>query len=338
VTSRRLFTVFRFAFAGAALLALFGVLRAIGFDVVARQLALVGWGGGLLLLGLGALEAALDAQAFFLALRVPTTRRYLYVANQAGALVNRFIPLDTGEVLKGALLARRMPTQDAVAATVIWNYAFKLAKPVAALISLVVAFAAGGASLHRWAGLLVLASALSFLPWAGMKLLITVGLGRIFTAAVRILRLPVKDPEGLVEKARGLDDGVRAFRRGRPGRFEAILFWQVLGRACSWVSYAYVMSVLQVDLDVSGAGVVWAGFMVMGYLIALLPSRLGTTEAGGFVLFKFLGLDPALGLTTQLVLSIRAVLVNGLSAFGLVFFPAGARHDPPPAPDASPPR
>ncbi len=315
----------RFAFVALAVAGLLWLLDRIGWDRIADHLQRVGWAGAALLLVLGALEALVDAEAFRAALPVPVSRFYIYVANQTGAFVNRFIPLETGEVIKGALLSRRAPTGDAVVGTVIWNYVFKLAKPMAAVISLAAALLFGDPSLRGVALWMIPAAALSFLPWAAMRLLIAVGLGGIFTRVVRLLHLPVKDPDALVAHAREVDRVVRRFRHERPGAWRAVLAWQVAGRIFSWVSYWIAMVLLDQAFDLATVGMIWTGFMVMGYLIAVLPSRLGTTEAGGFVLFDILGLDPATGLTTQVILSLRAIAVNGLSALCLPFLDTSAR-------------
>ncbi len=302
------------------------LLDRIGWERVTEHLGRVGWTGGVLLLALGVLEALLDAEAFRAAMPVPVSRFYIYVANQTGAFVNRFVPLETGEVIKGALLSRRVPTGDAVVGTIIWNYLFKLAKPMAAALSLSVALLFGNPSLREVAWWMVPAAALSFLPWATMKGLIAVGLGGIFARVVRLLRLPVRDPEALVARAREVDRVVRRFRKERPSVWWAVLSWQIAGRVCSWISYWIALVLVDQSYDLSTVGMIWTGFMVMGYLIAVLPSRLGTTEAGGYLLFQILGLDPAVGLTTQVILSLRAIAVNGLSALCLPFLDTAARQ------------
>lgn len=315
----------RFAFVVLAVAGLLCLLDHTGWDRITEHLARVGWAGAALLLLLGVLEALVDAEAFRAALPVPVSRFYIYVANQTGALINRFIPMETGEVVKGALLSRRAPTGDAVVGTVIWNYLFKLAKPMAAVISLSAALLFGDASLRNVALWMIPATVLAFLPWAAMKLLIAVGLGGLFIRVVRLLHVPVKDPDALVAHAREVDRVVRQFRHERPAAWRAVLAWQIVGRIFSWVSYWITMVLLDQTYDLATVGMIWTGFMVMGYLVAVLPSRLGTTEVGGYVLFDILGLDPATGLTTQVILSLRAIAVNGLSALCLVFLDTSVR-------------
>lgn len=328
--------VFRFGFLAFAVVGLLWLLDSIGWDRIVEHMGRIGWGGAALLMLLGALEALVDAEAFRAALPIPVSRFYIYAANQAGAFVNRFIPLETGEVIKGALLSRRVPTGEAVVGTVIWNYVFKLAKPMAASLTLAAALLFGDPRLREVGLWMIPAAALSFLPWVAMKLLITVGLGGIFTRVVRLLRLPVKDPDALVAQAREVDTVVRQFRTLRPAAWRAVLAWQVVGRVFSWLSYWIALVLLDQSYDLATVGLIWTGVIVTGYLIAVLPSRLGTTEAGGFVLFRFLGLDPATGLTTQVVMSLRAIAVNGLSAACLVFVDTSKRVPDAPAATAAP--
>jgi hypothetical protein len=49
-------------------------------------------------------------------------------------------------------------------------------------------------------------------------------------------------------------------------------------------------------------------------VLALLPARLGVTEGASYVLFGFLGLDPALGAVVGIVMRIRAVASNAVLA------------------------
>ncbi|GEM_PF-914532 len=324
-------TVWRFSFLLLAVAGLLWLLDRIGWDRIKTHLDRLGWPGAILLMTLGVLEALVDAAAFRRVLPAPISRFYLFVVNQTGAFVNRFIPLETGEVLKGALISRRVPTEHAVSGTIIWNYAFKLAKPTAAVISLAAALLFGDPSLRTVSLWMIPAVVLSFLPWAAMKILITVGMGQLFTRMVRLLRLPIANPEEILARARQMDRLVRQFRSEHPSAWRAVLKWQVLGRIFSWISYWIVLYLLDRAYDLATVGMIWTGFMVMGYLIAVLPSRLGTTEAGGYVLFDILGLDPATGMTTQVILTLRAIAVNGLAALCLPFLDIARRASSDPA-------
>ena len=51
---------------------------------------------------------------------------------------------------------------------------------------------------------------------------------------------------------------------------------------------------------------------VAEYVIAILPARVGVSEGTAFFAFKFLGLDPTLGLILYVVLRVRTVFVNGV--------------------------
>lgn len=320
----------RFSFLVLAVAGLLWLLDRIGWDRIGDHLDRLGWFGVILLLVLGVLEALVDAEAFRKALPVSVSRFYLFVVNQTGAFVNRFIPLETGEVFKGAMISRRVPMEGAVGGTIIWNYAFKLAKPSAAVISLTAALLLGDPSLRTVSLWMIPAVVLSFLPWVAMKILITVGIGQLVIRMVRLLRLPIRNPEELLDRARQMDRLVRQFRVEQPGAWRAVMTWQVLGRIFSWISYWIAMSLLDRAYDLATVGMIWTGFMVMGYLIAVLPSRLGTTEAGGYLLFDVLGLDPATGLTTQVILSLRAIAVNGLAALFLPFLDTSRRFPPEP--------
>lgn len=330
-SSKPLWTkVWRFAFVGLALVGLYFLLNHIGWDVIRGHASHLGWGAALALFALGVAEAAVDSLALRRGFSQPISVPYLYVVNQAGALLNRFIPLESGEVLKGALIARRVPTQAAISGTILYNYLFKLAKPIACMIALAAALAFGSDTVRRLAWYILPAAVLSFLPYIGLKVLIHFGVGRVFVRLLRLVGLGRKDPDAWVRGARQVDDLVQGFWRDRRGDYLAVLGLQVGGRLFSWASWYLVVTLIDRAYDLPASGLIWTATILMGYIVGALPSRLGTTEAGGWAVFKVLGMDPAVGLTTTGIMTLRAIAVNGLSALCLVFFDTRRTDEAPP--------
>ncbi|MBL6975387.1 MAG: flippase-like domain-containing protein [Deltaproteobacteria bacterium] len=316
----------RFSFVVVVLAALIWYVDHIGWDVVRDHAAKPGWATALVLFLLGVAEAAVDSVALQRTMTQSVSIQYLYVVNQAGALLNRFIPLESGEVLKGALISRRVPTQSAISGTILYNYLFKLAKPITCMLALGTGLLFGSPEVRHLSLLVLPAAFLSFLPYVGLKLLIRFGLGRIFVKLVHLVGFGKKNPEKLVNGAREVDELVGKFWRDRRSDYLTVLGLQIGGRLFSWASWYLLIYEIDKAYDLPTSSLIWTATIIMGYIVSVLPSRLGTTEAGGWAVFKVLGLDPIIGLTATSLMTLRAVSVNGLSALCLVFFDTRKRR------------
>lgn len=320
----------RLAFVALALGGLVWLLDHIGWQQIGDFVVRLGWQGVALLLALGFLEAVFDAAAFRAAVPERVGLFAVLTCNQAGSLLNRFIPWEAGELLKGTLLSRHVSGTAAVSGTVVWNYVFRLSKPVAVLGVALFGWMAGPPQQAWLAGWMVLAAVAAFLPYVGLRILFWLGVtGRI----VRILqRLKVlrRDPERTLQRARALDEAVRRFWRERPAAYGQVVVYQILARLVSWSSFYAVLRLIDRSYDLATSGVLWAAISVMSYVVALFPTRLGTTEVGSAGVFKLAGLDPGLGLTAQLILTVRAIVTSAvLGAFAM----AGAGRRAGTAPD-----
>ncbi len=263
------------------------------------------------LLMLGVVESVLDAMAFQTAFpkRLPLFR--VLGCNQAGAFVNRYIPFEAGEVVKGALLSRYIQWPEAVSGTVVWNYVAKLSKPIMAVVALGVGwFATTSDEVRRMAGLMVLPVLASFLPYVLFRVVVRVGGAGVVIRLLKAIRVLRKNPDEMLEKARGLDTTIQSFYSREPLKYWLVLCYQLGARAVSCATLIVVMMILDPEQSVASGAVAWAGLSVMSYLVALFPTKVGTTEASGYALFAMLGLDPVLGLTSQIVLSIKASVLN----------------------------
>jgi len=106
------------------------LLNRIGWRTIAHAVGTVGV-SGVLLLGLVALsESVLDGAALWTIVGNNLRLGFAVVVNGAGSILNLILPWESGEVLKGGLLRNYFGTQAAVSGTVIWNYIFKISRPV----------------------------------------------------------------------------------------------------------------------------------------------------------------------------------------------------------------
>jgi uncharacterized protein (TIRG00374 family) len=311
----------------ASLALLIWLLDLVGWDKIADYAVRLGWTGMIIIIVLGVAEHLLDAMAFQKAIPENISLFYVHVANQAGALLNRFIPWEAGEVLKGALLGRRVTSSASISGTIAWNYMYRFTKPIATLIAAAIAWMFGAKELSGLAGWMVLASVLSFAPYMVFKVLVHIGLARTAVWLMRVIRFIRRDPERIIKKATEIDEVVRTFSKRPSATYYLIIILQLMGRVVSWVTLYLVLRFTGQDYDFVTTGMIWAGFQVMGYLVSLLPSRLGTTEASGWLLFKLLGLDPAVGLMAQCIMSVKSIITTGGAALLVNFLRAGNKDD-----------
>jgi hypothetical protein len=233
------------------------------------------------------------------------------ISNSTGALVNTFIPLEAGEVVKGALLRQRSTHPQVLAGLVIWNYVWKIAKPCALLLFFVAGVALGNVypGELRWpvlGGVVV-----SVLPYVLLRMLLRQ------RPAERLTRLLVRVPRlkpklgGWVEGAIRLDREVRQFWGSYPRAYAKIFVLVLLARLLGIATLAVLAPRLGIPSDPGSLAFLYATSMVAEYVTMLLPARLGVGEGSAFLLFQVMGLDPVAGLVMAVIGRIRAVVMLG---------------------------
>lgn len=290
-----------------------------GLEKFSEYVTRLGWLGVAYIVALGVVESVLDAAAFHVAFPKKLSLVRVLGCNQFGAFVNRYVPFEAGEVVKGALFSRYIEWTDAVSATVVWNYVCKLSKPLMAILALGVGWLGTESSdVRQMAVVMFLPVLASFLPYVLFRIAVRIGAAGAIFKGLRALRILKRNPDDLIEKARTIDRTVREFYRLYPRKYWGTLLYQMAARAISCVTLVLVMILLDPQQSIASGAIAWAGLQVMSYLVALFPTKVGTTEASGYALFAMVGMDPVLGLTSQIVLSLKASFLNlalGIFAF-----------------------
>jgi len=293
-----------------ALAGLLWLLDHIGWHVVGRHISYLGWQGVAVLLVLGFMECLFDAAALRAATGEKIGLLKVFSFSQAGAFVNTFIPWEAGEVLKSRLLYNHVSTSAAISGTVVWNYVFKLSKPVAALTAAGTSWIFVESEHRPLALIIIVASLIAFIPYGAWRFVLYLGPASfIIRFATRLRLIGKRDPEALVRSAEEIDATVRNFWDNNRTGYIKVFLYQYLARITAWITLFVALYYIAPGEGFSFVfcGMIYAGFSVMSYLVLLLPTRLGTTEGAGYVLFMLLHLDPALGLITQLVLRLKAI-------------------------------
>jgi len=304
----------RLAASVAALAILFFLLDHIGWDVVRKAFTSVGLWGAAVLFAMGVLENLLDAAA--LTASLPPTRRLGLLRTlsytSVSALVNMFIPWEAGEVVKAGLLRRHVDAKDAISGTVIWNYVFKLSRPIVTTVAALIGVLGvhGLAPKVGWA--LLVASAASFVPYLILKLFLRWNAMRRIAELLRRLRIWRREPEEARRSAEALDRQVRDFYRERPRDYARVLLLQMGARLTSWATYGVAAVLLGLHYGFADVALVYASLSLVGLAVLVVPSlRIGVGEGAAFLAFGLIGLDPGAGLLLTLIMRIKAIATSG---------------------------
>ncbi len=306
--------ILRWAFVLFALAALFWLLNKIGWNKIGHAFVAVGWSGALILVILGLSESTLDAAALDATMprRIGLWRMLSY--HCAGAIVNTLVPGEAGEVLKGSMLGRHVSTQQAIAGTVLWNYIFKLTRPLAALLAVLVSMILG-ADVESKVTIIVLAgSILSFAPYLVLKLLLRKGMAELIARILNRLRILKKDPEGFVKSAAELDHSIRTFWRDRPGAYLKVFGLQIAARTSTWITLFATARFMGLDYSFGLCALIYAGLSVGDYVVMTLPARIGVSEGAGYLIFSFFGLDGGTGVIIYVLLRLKGLIANLIPA------------------------
>jgi Lysylphosphatidylglycerol synthase TM region len=327
----------------AALCALLWLLNRIGWSSIGQALAQIGLAGAVVLTALGLLETILDSLAMTIAIRQRLLSRVLFI-NSVGAILNQFLPFDLGEVAKAGLVHRSFPSGTTIAGTIVWNYVFKISRPIvtvaAALIGLL-----GATRVELKIRLLVLGgAAISFIPYLVLRMILRHGVAASITRLLRVLRVLRRDPERVLAQALAIDTTVAGFWRERRSIFLATLFIQIAARLTSWAGLLATLRLIGFPIGFNECALLYAAMNTADLIITLIPARLGVSEGAAFGVFKLIGLPPHMGVIMYLVFRIRSVVTTALLApLGLLRRPAAEDIAPtdtaPPgvAPAAAPP-
>ena len=288
----------------------------IGLAGLLRDLRLIGWGLGVILL-VETLNVALNTWGWgfaFPAGERAISRRRLLAARLAGDGVNYLTPSGTvgGELLRVRLVGAAVPLGVRWASVSVAKLAQTVGQAVFVMLGLAlvlphVAEVSHGAAWLAGAGATVLVSAA--LAW-----LLGRGLWATVEGLVARVGLRGRVPAGWAGPGRELD---AALVRLGHGRLYASL-------ACFVGAWAVGAVEIYLILAWIGAPVAWqtalaleVGSVIIDGILFFVPAKIGTQEGGKVLLFAMLGLSPARGLTVGVVRRIRELTYAGLGLLAL---------------------
>jgi hypothetical protein len=93
-----------------------------------------------------------------------------------------------------------------------------------------------------------------------------------------------------------------------------VLVLQGAARLAGWAAFLAACGLAGVGSDFGRASLAFAALAVAGYLVRLIPARVGVQEGMAYLVFPLFGLDAGLGLVVMLLLRLKALASNGLGA------------------------
>ena len=290
------------------------LLGRIGWATVGSALQRVGWPALVVLMLLGWSESVADAVALWVVMGQRLRLGFAVTVNAAGSMLNLILPWESGEVLKGTLLRGQFGTQPAVSGTIIWNYVFKISRPALSMTAALCGWALCRQIDRFHVGVILAANALAFVPYFGLWLFIRYGAAKGFLRVVDLIPILRRHPARWVEVARQIDREVKLFWHERPAAYLKVFFLQMLARTTGWMSYAVALRALGAHYSFGQVALAYATLNVAEFVTAVLPARVGVSEGSAYFLFKFLGLDPVLGVIMSVILRVRTIVANGAIA------------------------
>jgi Lysylphosphatidylglycerol synthase TM region len=302
------------------------LLGRIGWATVGSAFLRVGWPALVILMLLGWTETGTDGAALWAVMGQRLRLGFAVTVNAAGSMLNLILPWESGEVLKGTLLYGQFGTQPAVSGTIIWNYVFKISRPTLSMAAAVCACVLCRETDGFHLAVILAANLLAFVPYLGLRLLVRYGAAAGFVRVLAFIPVLRRHPGHWVEVARQIDREVKLFWQERPVAYLKVFFLQIVARMTGWVSYAVALRALGAHYSFGQVALAYATLNVAEYVVAVLPARVGVSEGSFFFLFKFLGLDPVLGVMMGVILRVRSIVTNGvLTPFAfLAWKPAGS--------------
>ena len=105
-----------------------------------------------------------------------------------------------------------------------------------------------------------------------------------------------------------LDRELTAIHKGGPGPFIGAVATELTGRMLCTLEYAMVLYSSGFGFDVFRGFVIANLSSLFTNLFFFIPFEMGTKEGGGFLIFTWLGFDPALGTAAALLSRVRELV------------------------------
>lgn len=303
----RLFSLFERVFLVGGLILFFYLLHRLGAATVKDNLQLVGW-GVLLIIAQEILAYLANALGWFTAFPKPRHGLKLssvLIARIVGDAVNYVTPTAGlgGEFIRARLLRDEVRSSRVVASVTV----AKLSQVVGQILFIVIGLIlilddiplTPNARRGLFFGLCVLSALVAILMWLQRR-----GMFSPIWAFAERLGIGDRAPD-LAGQIRRLDEEVRRFHLDSTSQFLLSVLFFFCGWALGIVEVYLILWLLEVPVTVELALKIEVLSVAFDGIFFFVPAKLGTQEAGKVLIFRTLGLDPAIGLSFGILRHIR---------------------------------
>jgi len=316
---------------------IFAILVArMGLGTIVTNARQAGWVFIPLLVLTGVMYVCHGAAAWLMLAQEPGRPSFwrIWAITVSGFSINYVTPMVNlgGEPYKAAALSPWIGARRAAGFVVLYQMLHSLAIALVSLtaLSLGALLLPADAALR---GVMALAAAglvagTVFLFWAHRH----GGLQRMLDLVLRLplLRRLARRAEPYRPTLALIDEQITAFYHADRRRFFLALALEYLGRALLMSEYYLILLSMGIDVGWARAFVVGGLASLVGNAMFMLPYELGAKEGSLYLLFRLVGVNPALGVYAALVSRLRDLAWIGV---GLVLiWVAGRRGAPAPAP------
>jgi len=297
---------------------LYFLLRHIGFSKVKDSFLSIGITGAIVLVVMGLVENILDSASLKYSSLKSVPLYKIHAINSLGGIMNSVFPWETGEVVKGLMIKKDASLSESVLGVVLYNYIFKVSKPVAILFVIIISVLFQVEAQITYVMLIFLACFASFIPYIFITLLIR------YSAVTRFIKIAEKmlkkDLSNWKEKIERFEFALNKFRKDKDKSFFFVFLLQFFARTTSTLTFlvtAYLLGDIRSIFPI--LILANAAINLANYVVLLLPAKIGVTESTSFLIFSMLGLDGGLGIMIALIMRIKALFTQAISCLLLPF-------------------
>lgn len=261
----------------------------------------------------------------------------LFLAGMVGFAVNELTPGSVaGEPVKGAMLRGKIPGPDIVSSLILHNYLYIITNFLQIALGATVGLIWLDMSpVLMWGTVVVTVVVAGILGLLAMA--IRWGMAEHFMRALRYLRIPIRNIEGVIEGAHKADAQARSFHREHRLAFWRAFAWIFAARAMAVVEIWVILELIRHPTSLATLMLLQASSLLVYVVFFFVPSQMGANELGSTVIFDLLRLNPATGLLMELVRRARklSVVLIGLCILGLRVLLGGRKAALPTGADSS---
>jgi len=231
----------------------------------------------------------------------------------AGHAINQLTPTASmGEVLKGTILKGRVEGEQLVVSIILFSFLSTLIGAFFMLIGPIVCLVMLDLPMPVVLGLFG-AALVAFVPVGLQFFLLRWGVAsKVIWLLSRLPLIKLKNPEKLLDRARNVDKRIRTFASQRPGDLVMVSALLLATKILQTIEVCFILWPLLPGVDLGFlaaiALLIQTATQLIIWALTFVPGQVGVQEGGTALLFQWLGFDPLIGFSMELVRRVRRLL------------------------------